>query len=455
MGFGKVLACIVGGAAAVIAAPVVLPAAAAIGGVAAAAGTAVAGAAATVGGAVASTAVGSAVIGAATTAGGVVASSAVGTAVAGAATAAAGAATAAGSAIGASAIGTAIAGTASTVGTTIASLGCVGAATAAEVGVAASIGIATTYAGITAGEGFKNMEEAKSTIEQATLEYKRQHEILQSKISDTNVKFEVLNVLKLNTYAKEIKDSIEIMKNIKDIKENENDFIEQGINFVLKPEEIEEMNKNAIEAAELVEGLAKSVSLMKASLGGSLGFVSQYGVASTGTAISELSGAAAKRATLAYFGGGALDAGGGGMALGKAVLGGITLLPTAMILSWSYAKNSEKSLTNAQAHHCKVRKEIEKIKSVEMVLKNGIDNRIEEISDTIKKVVDIYRDKVFPEFMNIYDKNKDNEGKVSYKLCLPKEKEAIKICAYFLKILKGIICVKVLDEQGNPSDESS
>ena len=49
------------------------------------------------------------------------------------------------------------------------------------------------------------------------------------------------------------------------------------------------------------------------------------GTASTGTAISSLSGVAATNATLAALGGGSLAAGGGGMALGTAVLGGATL----------------------------------------------------------------------------------------------------------------------------------
>ena len=45
-----------------------------------------------------------------------------------------------------------------------------------------------------------------------------------------------------------------------------------------------------------------------------------FGTASTGTAISALSGAAATNAALAWLGGGALAAGGGGMAAGHALL---------------------------------------------------------------------------------------------------------------------------------------
>ena len=55
---------------------------------------------------------------------------------------------------------------------------------------------------------------------------------------------------------------------------------------------------------------------------GSWALVTTLGSASTGAAISGLSGVAATNATLAWFGGGALAAGGAGMAGGMAVLGG-------------------------------------------------------------------------------------------------------------------------------------
>ena len=51
-----------------------------------------------------------------------------------------------------------------------------------------------------------------------------------------------------------------------------------------------------------------------------LGLVATYGVASTGTAIGTLSGAAASSASLAYLGGGSVAAGGFGVAGGTFVM---------------------------------------------------------------------------------------------------------------------------------------
>lgn len=84
-----------------------------------------------------------------------------------------------------------------------------------------------------------------------------------------------------------------------------------------------------------------------AAAGATTSAVMALGTASTGTAISTLSGAAATNATLAALGGGAISAGGGGMALGTAVLGGATLgvglLVGGIIFNFTGSKMSDKA----------------------------------------------------------------------------------------------------------------
>ena len=75
---------------------------------------------------------------------------------------------------------------------------------------------------------------------------------------------------------------------------------------------------------------------------GSWSLVALVGSATTGTAISTLSGVAATNATLAWFGGGALAAGGAGMAGGTLVLGGVALAPVVAVAAWhSRSKTKE------------------------------------------------------------------------------------------------------------------
>ena len=67
-------------------------------------------------------------------------------------------------------------------------------------------------------------------------------------------------------------------------------------------------------------GVGAGVAVVALGPTAAMGVATTFGVASTGTAISALSGAAANSAALAWLGGGALVTGGGGMAAGHAFL---------------------------------------------------------------------------------------------------------------------------------------
>ena len=84
--------------------------------------------------------------------------------------------------------------------------------------------------------------------------------------------------------------------------------------------ETEAHRSETVGGAAGVTGTAAGVGV--ATLGPSVAMAAAttFGTASTGTAISTLSGAAAANAALAWLGGGAVAAGGGGMAAGKALL---------------------------------------------------------------------------------------------------------------------------------------
>ena len=83
---------------------------------------------------------------------------------------------------------------------------------------------------------------------------------------------------------------------------------------------------------------------------GAYGAAQALAFASTGTAIASLSGAAATNATLAFFGGGSLAAGGLGMAGGTVVLGGLVAGPALMVMGFVAGavakKNLDKAYTN-------------------------------------------------------------------------------------------------------------
>jgi hypothetical protein len=90
-------------------------------------------------------------------------------------------------------------------------------------------------------------------------------------------------------------------------------------------------------------GITAGVAVASIAPTAALWVATTFGTASTGTAISTLSGAVATKAALAWLGGGALAAGGGGMAAGQALLAlagpigwgiaGVTLLSSIVIFS--------------------------------------------------------------------------------------------------------------------------
>ena len=84
--------------------------------------------------------------------------------------------------------------------------------------------------------------------------------------------------------------------------------------------EIEYKKKEVTSTGSGVAGIGAGVAVATLGPSAAMGIATTFGVASTGTAISTLSGAAATNAALAWLGGGALAAGGGGMAAGKLLL---------------------------------------------------------------------------------------------------------------------------------------
>ena len=94
------------------------------------------------------------------------------------------------------------------------------------------------------------------------------------------------------------------------------------VNWRKQAEKIElEYKKAEVKAAgQGAAGLGAGVAMVTLGPTAAMGIATTFGVASTGTAISSLSGAAATNAALAWLGGGALAAGGGGMAAGSAFL---------------------------------------------------------------------------------------------------------------------------------------
>lgn len=111
-----------------------------------------------------------------------------------------------------------------------------------------------------------------------------------------------------------------------------------------------ELKKLSIMAGSLLKGVGGGGVAGAITAFGAYNGAMLLGTASTGTAISTLSGAAATKATLAFLGGGALKAGGLGIAGGTTVLGGLIAAPAlavfGIVVGAKASANKEKAYSN-------------------------------------------------------------------------------------------------------------
>lgn len=120
--------------------------------------------------------------------------------------------------------------------------------------------------------------------------------------------------------------------------------------------EAEAAKTTRVGSATGVAGTAAGVGVAAFGPTAALAVATTFGTASTGTAISALSGAAATNAALAWLGGGALAAGGGGMVAGQTLLalagpigwtiGGVALVGSGVYLNYRNAHLAKEAIEN-------------------------------------------------------------------------------------------------------------
>lgn len=164
----------------------------------------------------------------------------------------------------------------------------------------------------------------------------------------------------LNSTVTEFLDCFQKIKNV-DFKETEG--LDELKKMHLDEHEFVEMRSLVNFAGSLAGGAVAGTAGGALAAFGAYGAAQALAFASTGTAISALSGAAATNATLAFFGGGSLAAGGLGMAGGTAVLGGLVAGPALMVMGLvagnAAKKNLEQAYTN-RAEAVQIAAELEK-----------------------------------------------------------------------------------------------
>jgi len=240
------------------------------------------------------------------------------------------------------------------------------------------------FGAIAGVSGVADMNEAKEIGERA----QERHEYAVSKLKAdweaTNKLAEEYGQLQLDVMMRTIGRFVAFIERIgQRNKKSEKDFLE-GLDGI-SVQQIKEYKAAAIEAEQFFQGGAKAIAAATAGYGGAMGLATSVGVASTGTLIGSLSGAAAWNATLAWLGGGSIAAGGGGMALGSVILGGITIGPAVLIGGFVLAGEGEKALTKAREYEAQVNTAIAKIETAKDFLQQ-VKRRITELSNLVESL---------------------------------------------------------------------
>ncbi|WP_045217675.1 hypothetical protein [Desulfonatronovibrio magnus] len=204
---------------------------------------------------------------------------------------------------------------------------------------------------------------------------------------------------------------------------------------------IDDLKVSAIKAHNVATGaLSMGTSALGAASGTKL-LIGLFGTASTGTSISGLSGAAATKATMAWLGGGSVAAGGGGMALGTVVLGGLTAAPALLVGGFVLAKRGSEAMVEARSYEASVNIEISRLNAISAFL-NRLMVRISELNTLIINIdlrVNSTLDMIDPE-------NFDVKNTMHIQL--------FQQAAVQLKALAEIIKTPVLDNNGNITEAS-
>ena len=144
-------------------------------------------------------------------------------------------------------------------------------------------------------------------------------------INKTNEKINELGAHTYTLYSElcSIQEAFDAIRNVPSKNKIQYEELKEiGLNWKHQAEKIMKDYNNAVvkNTGAGAAGAAIGVAVVSMGPNVAMGVATTFGVASTGTAISALSGAAATNAALAWIGGGALAVGGGGMAAGEAFL---------------------------------------------------------------------------------------------------------------------------------------
>lgn len=261
----------------------------------------------------------------------------------------------------------------------------------------------------------------------------------------TTQKSEELGLLKLNIQKNELAQFLVLYERLGAL--NITDYLKDKFEYEITPQEIREMARVSMNAAEILNSGVKSLTAGALAGAGVYSAVMTFGAASTGTAISSLSGVAASNATLAWLGGGAIKAGGLGMAAGAYTVAFWVAGPALLVAGAFADSKAEKALTEAKQFEADVDIACEKMKS-EIALLATITTRCNEFIS----VLNLLKSRIKPALDlldSIITKLEKNKAKPSNE-----QLKSIHITLLLAKSIKDVMNTSIVNSDGEINSAS-
>lgn len=275
----------------------------------------------------------------------------------------------------------------------------------------------------------EKFEEAENIVNNAKRAYERKEKELDKKRRKLYSSLTDLGKLKKEVFETRGKKLLNIIENSRTSAEIKSYEMER---FIQKDMPVIRDDIIKLSALDISVDATGSFAMAVLGAAGTYSAVMTFGVASTGTAISTLSGAAATNATLAWLGGGSLAAGGFGIAGGMWVLGGLVAGPALAIMGFSLNSKAEKALTQAYEYDAKVNQAIASMEKAEVIL-DAIKQNVLEVKNILGELV-----KRFDTLEELYN----TVSGVSEK------QKALHSMIQVFKAIKEVVNEPILDENG-------
>lgn len=315
--------------------------------------------------------------------------------------------------------------------------------------ILAGVALAAGAYGVKKGFDAKSdFDDAKETNDLAQRIYDSAYSELETTREATQESLNALGELKFRLYKDRLIPFVAAYKKLHNI-DFQHDAIDDELQLPVDHADMAAIEAAAMKMTDLVSG--GIVSLGSGGLAGLAAYGSVGLLASTagGTAIGSLSGVAATNATLAWLGGGALSAGGLGMAGGAYVLGSIVAGPVLAVGGMMLASKAEEAKHNAYSNLSNARLAAEQMETANIAAQ-GIHARIQEIHHTLEKMDNIFVDLLtgLQKIVAQSPKKWLGLGKVDYSKLSKEDQIGVMASMMMVKTIKNIMETPILDEQG-------